>query len=335
MTERPSIRFETLDGMRGVAAIVVLIFHGMGISLLRLPHGYLAVDLFFMLSGFVLAAVYTPRFVEGMRIGKFLLIRAKRLYPLYLAGLLLGFFVRMQQDIYYAIKSLVFGIFTLPTPGPAVAYLYYVNVPSWSLFCELLINIVFVLWLWKARTRTLLILAAAAAVAMLYAYYVYGNLKGGAHVGDMWVGLARVTFAFPLGIVLYRIHRLCGFDRFRLKPSLIGASLPLVLLIGFVGLHDLFVVLLIFPAMVLAGASFEPKYGQYWALLGSLSYPLYCLHDPILRLLRYIVTRTPYPELLGTSGMLVVILVCWHIGGFLDRHLYKSLQARLRWMQEV
>ena len=85
-------RYYTLDGMRGVAAIIVVIGHASGLlSPIPPPRLWLAVDLFFILSGFVLGGIYEPRFSNGMGVREFMLHRYIRLYPLWIVGLSIGF----------------------------------------------------------------------------------------------------------------------------------------------------------------------------------------------------------------------------------------------------
>ncbi len=83
-----SIKFTVLDGLRGVAALCVVQTHTQDLLLGdTLPTAYLAVDLFFLLSGFVLAHAYEERLRQGMTLHRFMLARLVRLYPLYLAGI--------------------------------------------------------------------------------------------------------------------------------------------------------------------------------------------------------------------------------------------------------
>jgi peptidoglycan/LPS O-acetylase OafA/YrhL len=83
-------QFATLDGLRGVAAIAVTSLHfRFELGKFLLPHSYLAVDFFFVLSGFVLAYAYEDRLSEGMKPIQFLRLRVIRLYPLYLIGTLI------------------------------------------------------------------------------------------------------------------------------------------------------------------------------------------------------------------------------------------------------
>src|ERR1041385_8149717 len=85
-------RFEALDLLRGLAALAVVAFHVPHIpgTLSLAPRGYLAVDLFFALSGFVLAYAYGAELARGGNIRRFMVQRLIRLYPLYLIALLAG-----------------------------------------------------------------------------------------------------------------------------------------------------------------------------------------------------------------------------------------------------
>jgi len=145
-------RFGTLDGLRGVAAIVVVLFHAIfGAWVPR--FGYLAVDLFFILSGFVLSHAYDKRFVAGMSVAEFLSLRVVRLYPLYLLGLVLGLcVVRINPSIMDApaagvLLNFVLNLFDLPgmeIPGTLYRELFPLNVPLWSLFFEFWVaNLIF------------------------------------------------------------------------------------------------------------------------------------------------------------------------------------------------
>ena len=85
-------RFGALDGLRGVAAVIVVLHHlgNERLGPFNPTFGYIAVDLFFALSGFVIALNYDHRFAGGMTVKEFMLKRVLRLYPLYAAGLLLS-----------------------------------------------------------------------------------------------------------------------------------------------------------------------------------------------------------------------------------------------------
>jgi peptidoglycan/LPS O-acetylase OafA/YrhL len=92
--------FQTLDALRGVAALVVVVHHNHPMFTWRPHHGYLAVDLFFVLSGFVLSYAYQDRLDRGWPTIKFLRARLVRLAPLYLLALLFGFFLTILSGRY-------------------------------------------------------------------------------------------------------------------------------------------------------------------------------------------------------------------------------------------
>ena len=133
-----------LDALRGVAAISVMLYHFSPFITdgKVLPSSYLAVDLFFLLSGFVIAHAYDRKIESGMGFGTFLLIRLIRLYPLYLAGTLLGFFYlliknRLIPAEYLPLSDiavmLTTGMFFIPLVGSAYHTIFPLNPASWSL----------------------------------------------------------------------------------------------------------------------------------------------------------------------------------------------------------
>jgi peptidoglycan/LPS O-acetylase OafA/YrhL len=115
-------RYLTLDGLRGVASLMVVLFHSDLIGTWRPRFGYLSVDLFFLLSGFVLAKAYYPRFNLGMAPREFIFVRVVRLYPMYVLGLLFGLgaaFVNpfvLQRTAKAVSISFVANLFGLPSP---------------------------------------------------------------------------------------------------------------------------------------------------------------------------------------------------------------------------
>jgi peptidoglycan/LPS O-acetylase OafA/YrhL len=150
-------RYGTLDGIRGVAALSIVTFHeGPWLGQLSPRAGYLAVDLFFVLSGFVIAEAYEGRLSEGsMTTLGFLKTRAIRFYPLFVAGIILGcgepamslalhrgYIVPVEHDAWW---SLVPGLFMLPCPPFASSTaLYPLDSVFWSLLFEMLVNVLFV-----------------------------------------------------------------------------------------------------------------------------------------------------------------------------------------------
>jgi len=174
--------FTTLDFLRGIAAIAVVCFHySQSISVLLLPHAFLAVDFFFMLSGFVLAYAYEARFREGLTLKQFMKIRIVRLYPLYLIGItiplisigVLAFLQMPHDNILRSALTYCFHLLLIPTPpvfaenpGP----LFPLNLPAWSLFYELVINVFYgfvAVALTTTRLTSLILLSFVGMVAFV------------------------------------------------------------------------------------------------------------------------------------------------------------------------
>lgn len=132
-------KYQTLDGIRGIAALMIVLHHtGYYFSGLPFARSYLAVDLFFVLSGFVIAEAYSTRLKDGLSCFEFMRIRIIRLYPLYLLGTLLGIIhiagVMMGGNnsenwtVFELLITAAVAILMLPTPINQT--LYPLNGPS-------------------------------------------------------------------------------------------------------------------------------------------------------------------------------------------------------------
>lgn len=338
--------FLTLDGMRGVAAICVVVYHAYWlVPGLRVPGGYLAVDLFFVLSGFVLTHAYGARFTRGLRTRPFMAQRVLRLYPMYAIGTLLtGVGTAVNMIIGHGRYSWSeFGVIAstaaamLPAPLFLSNYaIYPLNTPAWSLFYELLSNAIFVA-VWAKLTRPrLMLLIIAGGVGMVGVIFA----RGDANVGyDWWTfleGLPRVTFSFFLGVLLYRLHR-----SIRVGPGL-AWLIPFALLPVFLAtpdhrvLYEVFTVLLLLPTLVLVGASSEPSVavGHLFRALGRISYPLYAIHEPLIRLSLALANHLHidlkrHHSIVGILAIAAMCLLAWLLDRFVDGSARRLLRARL------
>ena len=172
--------YHILDGLRGVAAIVVVWFHIFEAYATShvdqiINHGYLAVDFFFMLSGFVIGYAYDNRW-KTMTTREFIKRRLIRLQPMVAIGALIGALIFYFQgcpvwDVsQVAVISLFAATFVniLLIPSPpgmeirGLGEMYPLNGPSWSLFFEYIGNLLYALFIRKLSTRSLAILVVAA-----------------------------------------------------------------------------------------------------------------------------------------------------------------------------
>jgi len=271
-------RFVTLDALRGVAAIGVMLYHSMPSSPLPVPGGFLAVDLFFVLSGFVIALTYEERLRQGMGPREFLTLRAIRLWPMLLAGALLGIGLEGGH------AGMLFLL-----PNPYSDTLYPSNPPLWSLLLEAMAYVGFAAFAYRVSDRGLVAWAGVSGAALAgFCAYSSGQLH---EFGGFWStipeGLARVSFSFTAGMLIYRRRKKDelrrGADR---RAWLLLAVLLAVMLVmpGSAGSGGLLAILAIFPALVWFASKWDLPSGRAGSLLGELSYPLYCIHMPILAL---------------------------------------------------
>jgi len=285
---RTGHQFATLDGLRGVAAIAVVSLHlWKQLGGVLLPHSYLAVDFFFVLSGFVLAHAYERRLLSDMPPAEFLRMRLIRLYPLYCIGALLGIVALAALGGFSwwkprAAVSVVFTLAGLPDPR-FKGSLYPFDPPAWSLFYEMIANAAFAVLIFRLTTKRLALIAMACLVI---AAAFHGSLNTGYRWNQIGGGLARVGFGFFAGVLTYRLWQDTVW-RPRIPSWCLGALLVSIFAAGQwppqANGFD-FLAVLLFPGIVYLGASQEPsRYLRPACLwLGGISYALYVIHVPLL-----------------------------------------------------
>jgi peptidoglycan/LPS O-acetylase OafA/YrhL len=305
-------RFHSLDALRGIAAIAVMLFHAGREAPLFMARGYLAADLFFILSGFVLAHSYEARLRSGMSLGAFVRARLTRIYPLYWLGALTG-------CLLFAGSPLM--ILMIPTePGPGL--LFRANAPLWSLLFELIANLAWAIMAVRCSLRGLIGLTLLLGALLVPAVVSHGNADIGAFWPGALPGLVRTFFSFALGVILFRLFVRSGSVRratplgWLLLPALAVLLAPLV---AWQAVADLVTLGLVLPLIVWLGARWEV--GTRWLAerLGGLSFPLYCLHAP------FIAMGHASPELMAAicAAMIALSLL-------LDRYYDRPIQAWLK-----
>jgi peptidoglycan/LPS O-acetylase OafA/YrhL len=317
MTEiKPKKHYEILDGLRGVAAIIVVAFHifeaftGGNRFIQIINHGYLAVDFFFLLSGFVVAYAYDDRW-EKMTQWGFYKRRLIRLQPMVIMGMIIGaiFYYFQASDILFpmiagievwkVILTMIVGFTLLPIP-PSMdirgwSEMHPLNGPAWSLFFEYIANILYALFFRKFSNKVLGVFVLIFA-GLLINYTVFGpkgDVIGGwsLNLEQMNVGFTRLLYPFFAGILLSRLGKLIHIKGAFWICSLLIAIVLIVPRIGdenslwMNGVYESFCIILIFPLIVSIGAGGEIKNPfslKICKWLGDISYPIYITHYPLI-----------------------------------------------------
>ena len=340
----PAHRFEVIDLYRGFGAICIVIAHAP--ELLGgqfLPQAYLALDVFFVMSGFVIANGFDQAITRGMSFQRFFLLRLIRFYPAYLFALLvttplLVVWWQVSQKAYSGgnlLGSFAASLFMLPSPldPDGKGRLYALNGVCWSLFFEVVVNVFyFLLFPWLRRNVLLLILASSALLSIVVRLYS-GTLDMGFYVDNAILVLPKLTFAFFAGVFLRR-HAF-GLIRHSPGPGTAAISL-LAMIILFqhsrftqgvaTAAVDFIAVFLVFPAIVLfsSGISSKPWLAACGQWSGRFSYPMYVLQDA-----GFFVVAAAFKLLLGLR---VASIAPWGLAPLLVLLLIVSL-ATDKWLE--
>ncbi len=287
--------YAVLDGLRGTAALAIVVFHFCELIWLNysenpIGHGFLAVDFFFCLSGFVMGYAYDGR-IPQMGFKAFFRARLIRLHPMVVLGSVLGLFAFLfdpfntdpyANGVLLIVVTFICSLFLIPMAGlpERAGALLPLNSPSWSLFMEYVINIVYAFLLCRLNKMITLVLAGLAMIWLCATAYRAGTLIGGWADVNIMDGFARVTFSFLAGLTVYRF----GWIR-KTRIGYIPLSFLLLLTLVFPYFSwnwaaESAVVIFVFPLIVSlgAGATAEGKVRDCCIFLGRLSYPLYMSH---------------------------------------------------------
>lgn len=336
-------RFETLDAMRGVAALVVALFHfrrtlPWSIRDYCPQSGYLAVDLFFVLSGFVIALSYDRKLGAGLTLGQFVETRVVRLLPMIWVGVAIGgiYLVTLGRYSPTAIAAIVAcNAFLLPYLGRGGSDTFAADTSAWSLFFEWVANLFYALaWRWLSVPVLIGIIVTSGA-GLAWAAAAHGNLNTGWSLPTVSAGFARVGFSFFLGVLLWRTRERWAALVPRLPAAVVLAVVALCLWPLFTGtaraVFDLGFVLLLSPALVMLGAATEPSGRGVGAAewLATISYPLYAIHKPVQLLTEQLASRAGVSTRLAASVACVLIVpASWWLAKRYDEPVRAFLRRR-------
>jgi peptidoglycan/LPS O-acetylase OafA/YrhL len=305
--------YTILDGLRGVAAVTVVCFHlfeAYATSHVdqQINHGYLAVDFFFMLSGFVVGYAYDDRW-QTMTIKEFIKRRFIRLHPMVVAGAIIGASIFYFQgcaawDVSKVSIARLFGATFInaclipATPGfeiRGVGEMFPLDGPSWSLLFEYLGTILYALFLRKLPTKALsaLVFLAGCGLAAFAIWGPYGDICVGFSLTEDNIigGFLRLLFSFSAGLLLSRVFKPAHVKGAFWLGSLAVISLSAIPRIGgseslwMNGVYDTACVAIAFPLLVYLGASGKTTDDttiRVCKFLGDISYPLYMVHYPFI-----------------------------------------------------
>lgn len=318
-----------MNGLRGVAAVAVVLFHAHHFFPDAIaPSGYLAVDLFFILSGFVIAFAYDPRFEQGLRPLHFFTARFKRFWPLFMLGIIAGAAWFTLETIIsppailspFEIAGSTFAAF-LFLPFPNGGDLFPLNVPAWSLFLELLINAGFAIFHKRLTNRVLIVICICLAPAII-------TLALSGNFALQSFGILRAAFGFSLGVLLFRNR--VKLPNWPIPPSLGILCICAPLLLNSSPILEILCVFMLFPIGIALLANPEPsRLDGVYGLLGALSFPLYALHYPILNAALGISSRLPIPIwITGIAAILMCFIVAVAAEYWFDKPLRNWLKKR-------
>lgn len=350
----PKRYFTALDGIRGIAALFVAVRHTKPFfGSWDFHESYLAVDIFFVLSGVVIANAYQGRLLGGQcTFRQFVWLRLVRLYPLYLLGALLGIAAfctgyGIKDGISNIPLTVLLALVMLPSIDRSAPYLYPFNLPSWSLFFELVANVAYALFVRFLTPRRLLALVLASAVGLAVCLYLRGDhrLDFGYNQKSAAGGLFRVGYSFFGGILLCHI--------FSSKPrALLGDRWVPLALFGILGAvvailtaapsaawqpwFDFLTVIVLFPLIVCLAMRIEPRgwLDKICRFLGLTSYAFYVLHMPLGGL-----TQAAWLKVFGTPvsnhapwiGLVflgLLLALCGLVDRFYDSPFRRLLQRK-------
>ncbi|MFI4935081.1 MAG: acyltransferase family protein [Caulobacterales bacterium] len=330
--------YATLDGLRGVAALAVVFYHFA--SDLIAQHGYMAVDIFFAMSGFVIASAYEGRLTRDLDVRGFLRIRLHRLAPLWILGVVIGLAMALAVPTPAPARNLILlalpALFLIPH-GLTLVGAFPMNTSLWSLHVEMVVNLVYARLVRVLTTPVLIGVSATSFAALAVIAYHLDAVSYGTSPLDLVSGFLRALTTFPMGIVLWRLR--ARLPRISVRsPVILFAAALLMTGLGIVAhsplgvTYDLAFIALAVPTLVSLAVVNEPseQLRPFFSRLGSGSYALYALHQPIIQAARRIAAdHGGIPTYLAIeTGLLPgLILFAWAADRLFDAPLRRWLKT--------
>ena len=295
-------RYEILDGLRGVAALIVVAFHlfetySQGVPYQILNHGYLAVDFFFVLSGFVIGYAYDDRW-NKMSLRDFFKRRFIRLHPMLIMGTFVGliffllggdhpFFTPINNTPWWNILLICLLCFIMIPLPPSMDIRGWgefnpLNGATWSLLWEYIANILYALFIRKFSNTILTLFVVLSAILTVTLclnidifhvlqtrdYAAYTVIGGWSLTPDqIQIGFTRLLYPFFVGLLISRLGKTIQIKRGFWWCSLLITIILVMPRIGgdnpenfwMNGLYEAICILFILPTIVAMGAGSSIK----------------------------------------------------------------------------
>lgn len=337
--------------MRGLAALCVAIYHFAEGAVFG---GYLAVDFFFVLSGFVLMNTYGDRLAAGMSGGHFIKLRIVRIMPVYWLGQALCAMVygvklatHRPVDLDFSGYTVAAGLGAMMLPDPFAPRLFPLNPPAWSLFGEMVLNVAMAFWLARFSGRQMLAVLVVSGILLIgLAWHMQGlaglphtagwvdaesELNRGPHWQGWYIGLLRTCFSFSAGMMIARLPQRAERPR-SLAALVFWALLVVVLCVQLPAMtrlyFDILVIFALSPLLVVLCSRIEPPaaIASMACFLGEISFPLYALQWGLIGSVRSITQKLHLaPAASVFFYLFVTIFVAWVCTKWVDKPLRRIM----------
>ncbi|HWJ28224.1 MAG TPA: acyltransferase, partial [Flavisolibacter sp.] len=358
--------YQILDALRGIAALTVVAFHLLETftngdhSKQIINHGYLAVDFFFVLSGFVIGHAYDDRWGK-MTLGGFFKRRLIRLHPMIIVGMTIGaiaFYFQAAPSVFPNISAtpvwkmilvMLIGYTLIPVPQSldirGWGEMHPLNGPAWSLFFEYIANILYALFVRRFSNTVLAVLVFLAGGLLIHMAVTSpnGDVIGGWSLepAQFRIGITRLMYPFFAGLLVSRL-----FKPGHINNAFLWCGLLLLTVLAFPrvgtadqlwinGLYDSLSIIFLFPLIVYLGASGTVKGKSSLRLsrfLGDISYPIYIIHYPLIYMYTAWVANhhpsLPQAFAVGVAAFFAAILIAYGCLKLYDIPVRKWLTQR-------
>lgn len=278
-------RLPGLEALRFVAALCILLLHTRAVfgGQPVFGRGYLAVEFFLMLSGFLMAYAQERRITEPLA---FIIKRYKRLWPTMALGSLIGLprlWLLSTSTLTFA-GTAAANLALLPVWFGSFAFA--LNIPAWTIFYELVANALHVFIFRHLKSWMIWLGIALLVPVMVWIGMRWGNFDVGAKPEHFLAGLPRILFAYLIGLALGRWWG--ASPPIPVPPLLAIPAMPAILAgAWYLGLDqtwwfDMLFTVIACPLMIAGGLRLA-RWHRTAGTLGQLSFPLFAVQMPILQ----------------------------------------------------